>query len=222
MARRSLDYVKTLVVTSRVPLIKQWKDEFGKAGRGVDYMCIQSAYKSKKEYDLLIVDEIHRALSTKYRDVFKNIKYKYILGLTATEPETEESAAVLAQNCPVVYKKHLREVVEAGILPQFTIYNVAVPLDGKEKAKYKIFSNQFEQAAIELNRMRLKSSELSKKYGNPFDMASFFKDAKEDSPLRRSARKFWSGMSMRKAVVYSNPSKLDVVRQIINQFPNKK
>lgn len=221
MARRSLDYARTLVITSRVPLIKQWKDEFGNAGRGVDYLCIQSAYKKKGHYDLVIVDEIHRSLSDKYSAVFENISYKYILGLTATVPEKDDALRLLDKYCPVVYRKEVHEAVAAGVLPEFEIINVAVGMDRKDKAKYGIFTTQFEQAAVELNRMRMRNEELRRKYASAFDMASSLKFATNDSPARRAARKFWSGMTMRKQVVYANPKKLEAVKLIIEKFPGK-
>lgn len=122
----------------------------------------------------------------------------------------------------MVYEKHLSEVVDAGILPQFEIYNISVPFDSKSKAKYRIFTSQFEQAAIELTKIRSKNPDLAKKFGNPFDMASHFRNATSDSNLRKAARRFWSGMSMRKTVVYTNPNKLSVALELIKKYPGKK
>lgn len=221
MAMRSLGKPKTLVVTSRVPLIKQWAEEMGWA-ENVEYMCIQSAYKHNGEYDLVIVDEIHRSLSATYRQIFVNVKCEYILGLTATVPHEPQAKEYLNEVCPIIYEKHLDEIVTEGILPQFRIHNVGVPLVGKEKAKYKLFSTQFEIATIELSKHRLKDPSLSDRYKNVFDLARDFKDSNIKSNLRDAAKRFWSGMSMRKLVVYNNSEKFKVALSIIDLFPNKR
>lgn len=218
---KSFGKPKTLVVTSRVPLIKQWAEEMGWPSN-VEYMCIQSAYKHKGEYDLLIVDEIHRSLSPSYRQLFTNVRADYVLGLTATKPEDPETLKFLNKVCPVVYEKRLDEIVEQGILPKFAIFNIGVPLVGKEKAKYTLFSNQFEIAAIELSKHRLKDPSLSQKYKSAFDLAKDFKDSAIKSSLRDAAKRFWSGMTMRKFVVYNNSEKVRAAIEIMNFYPKKK
>ncbi len=189
MARKSLGNPKTLVVTSRVPLIEQWKKEFGNA-EGIDYLCIQSAYKLKGEYELIIVDEIHRSLSSKYRSLFSNVSADYLLGLTATKPQDEDTLEFLNKVAPIVYEKVLSEIINDEILPEFKIINVEIPLTGKEAAKYKLFDGQFSQGLVELSKARSKSSLLSYKYSNTFDMAKDLRLLPSDSPIRKSARKF--------------------------------
>ena len=138
----------------------------------------------------MIVDEIHRSLSDKYRSLYENVKYDHILGLTATKPQSEEAVKLLDEVCPIVYEKVLSDMVEGGVLPEFKIMNLEVPITGKEAAKYKLFDGQFTQGLIELSRARAKSSLFSYKYSNAFDMAKELRLLPKDSPIRKSAKKF--------------------------------
>ncbi len=104
MAYRSMELpLKTLVVTSRIPIVHQWKQTFEEMfgiKEQIDYLCIQSAYRVQGEYDLVIIDEVHRALSPEYRKVFENIKTKALICLTATVPEEAEYNEFLHKVCP--------------------------------------------------------------------------------------------------------------------------
>ena len=138
----------------------------------------------------MIVDEVHRSLSDNYKSLYDNIKYNNVLGLTATKPQAEGALELLGEVCPIVYERGLSDMVEGGILPEFKIMNLEVPLTGKEAAKYKIFDSQFSQGLIELSKARAKSSFLAYKYSNAFDMAKELRLLPKDSPLKKSASKF--------------------------------
>lgn len=190
MARVSLGNPKTLVITSRVPLIKQWQDEFGTEVSNIDFLCIQTAYKIIADYDLVIIDEVHRSLSPKYRAVFENITYKWILCLTATKPKEQEYLDVLYKYAPIRYEKTLHEAVDSQVLPDFTIINCEVPFAKEQKYKYAMWDKQFHEAVISIMRMRHADESLSRKYKSAFEIAKDFKDAKENSPLKQMSRQF--------------------------------
>ena len=122
----------------------------------------------------------------------------------------------------MVYSKTLVEVIENKVIPEFTIYNLEVPLSPKAGGRYKIFDSQFNEGNIILNRI-LNSNELYKyKYSNVFDLARNNVNS-EDKALAQACKKYWGGMQMRKNVVYSNPAKLIATRQIIDYIgPERK
>lgn len=216
---------KTLVITSRIPIVHQFQKLFSEQlgnTDGIDYLCIQSAYKYVSEYDLVIIDEVHRALSLEYRKVFQNIKAKSLLCLTATLPDDEEYQDFLNSVCPVVYEKHLMEVVEKGILPKFSIYNLSVPMAKSLAGKYRVFDNNFNYANIKLSAMRAKDPILSYKYRNVFDLAKY-EQKSSDKELAKACTGYWSSMQMRRMVVYNNTVKIGVAQQIIEKFgPERK
>lgn len=223
MAYRSFEEApKTLVITSRIPIVYQWKEAF-EGVSNIDYLCIQSAYKYIGDYDLVIIDEVHRALSPEYRKVFESITTKALICLTATLPQDEEYVEFLEKVSPVVYSKHLSEVVEYGVIPKFAIYNLEVPLDRSLRGKYARFDSNFASAVITLTKMRRDSATLTYKYASIFDLAREVSKDTEDSPLRRAAKQYWGGMQMRKLVVYNNSEKIKTTKYILENIgPNRK
>lgn len=115
------------------------------------------------------------------------------------------------------------EVVERGILPKFNIYNLEVPLAKNLTGKYKVFDNAFNVALIKLNKIKAQSPHLSYKYSNVFDIARNEQYNKEDKALRQVCKQYWSGMSMRRLVVYNNTAKIPITKILIDRFsPHRK
>lgn len=214
MAVKNLHPSSTLVVTSRVNLIEQWKEEMDYPG--IDYMCINSAYKVSGKYDLLIVDECHRSTSESYRSIYKNIQYNKLMCLTATL--TEQAAAVLGSIAPTVYTKGLDEVRgNTKVVAPFEVYNYVVDMDQKTGFKYKKFNDMFMEATIKLSKM--KGSDFSSIY----DLARHYSGLKEPAELVKYSKQYWSSMSMRRNVLHHNLSKIKVAHDIINALgPHRK
>lgn len=205
--------------------MEQWYNEFLKWDYDVDkveFMCIQSAHKLNKEYDLMIVDEIHTALSEVYSNVFLNIKSRQLLGLTATVPEDAIVREVLNNHCPVVYTKTLKEIDKTGgIIAKTTTYNLPVKLNRKEKAKYNTFNEQFHRATMQIAMLKKDIIEL--KDINVFDIAKEYSKKKDgNEQLQKQAKAYWSAMTMRKWVCYNAESKIPIVKEILKKFPERK
>lgn len=188
-------------------------------------MCIQSAHKEYSEYDLMIVDEIHTSLSPIYSGIYRNIKSTQRLGLTATPPEDEEAAKLLAEVCPIVYTKSLKEIDEiGGIIAKTTTYNLPIKLNRKDKAKYNTFNEQFHRATMQIGIIKKEREDL--KSMNVFDIVKEFATkkniSKDDEFLQKQAKAYWSAMTMRKWVCYGAESKIDTVIKILEKFPDRK
>jgi len=216
MAYQDLGKPRTLVVTSRLPILNQWKEVM--TGTNIKFMCIQSAYKHKGYYDLVIIDEVHRSLSPKYREVFSGIKAKHLMCLTATLPEEAEYVEFLAKTCPVIYEKKLKDALKDEMVPQFEIYNFSVPLHKTISGKYKLFDNKFTQSMIKLTRILMDNPKLKSKYKNVFELAQAAQWASFDKETQGLCKSYWAGMTMRKQLVYSNPAKLKAIRDILNHM----
>jgi len=184
----------------------------------------------------MIVDEIHTALSPIYSQVFENVKYTQLLGLTATEPENVESLMVLQKVCPVIYKQTLKDISKTeGIIAKTTTYNLPIKLNKKDKAKYNLFNEQFHKATMEISieKKRLLDEPLSEKLSeilkkSVFDIAKYFSRQKLDNldkdyhRLQKLSKKYWSSMTMRKWVCYGAESKIPVVQEILDKYPERK
>ena len=154
--------------------------------------------------------------------MFSSVKYKHIICLTATLPEEEEYREFLNTVSPIIYSKTLTEVVEGKIIPDFSIYNLEVPMSNRAHYMYKVFDSQFNEANIKLNRMLSSNPLYQEKYTSVFDMARVNTGNLKDPELQKVCKKYWGGMQMRKNVVYNNPSKLIMTRTIMAQFPDRK
>lgn len=183
-------------------------------------MCTKSAYRLNKHYDLLIIDEIHTALSPVYRSIFANISYNQILGLTATVPDDLEYQSVLDLFCPIVFRKTLSDVINKGIVAESRIFNIPVKMNRRDSARYKIFNQQFNRAKMELSILKTTMPHLQGI--SVFDIAKAFNGDKEKNDLVKYSKMFWSGMTLRKMTCYNAESKIPAVKEILAAFPNKK
>jgi len=203
----------------------EWPNEFRKWGcehllEYVQVECIQTAYNYDNTYDLVIVDEIHTTLSEQYGKFYERNNYKYILGLTATIPEKKDKQELLDELCPVVYYISLDQAVNDKLVAPYQIFNLGVPLPKGKKWLYNKFSADMTSASKTLYA-KIKVPNSKYKGKTPFDLANEHANDK-DSPLYDLAKKFWSGMTMRKMVAYNNANKIQTIIDIVKHFPKFK
>lgn len=211
-----------LILVPNIPLISQWRAQFklwGYDDTNVDIKCIKGVYNKSFTYDLLIIDEIHTSLSTEYSKLFTNIKYEQILGLTATLPHRQDHKTILDKHCPVIFTKTVKEALEAEAISDFKVYNVAVSLSKKDAALYRLYNGKWLQAQSEILAYKKTQGidDLS-----TFDIARIYSKNKEKDRINIVSRSYWSAMTMRKYVCYNSSSKINVVLEIIRNFPDRK
>lgn len=200
----------------------QWVEEMVKwdvyhLSDRIDIECINTAHKILEEYDLIILDEIHKMLSDEFGKVH-SIKTKYKLGLTGTPPEhNDEYMKRLNEWCPVIYTKTIKEGVELGILSPYIIKNIPVSFTRKERWLYKKFDEEYNKAVKEIHKWRINQNIKD----SIFDLASKFSKDKEH-PLNKASKAYWSFMSMRKWTCFKAIKKLDKCVELIKEEPLKK
>src|SRR5690606_25442833 len=95
----------------------------------IDVYIINSAVNlESQDCTLLILDEIHKYLSSTFRNVFKVFRYKYILGLTASIDWTDPRTRILDKLCPVIYTIPMEECLRNGWVAPYVVYNVGVEM----------------------------------------------------------------------------------------------
>ena len=185
-------------------------------------LIINSASKKEIECDLFIIDECHRALSPKMRNVFSCIKYKKLLCLTATLPKEQEYVDFLYSVCPLVYKQTMTAVMDMDkVVSDFQVINLETDIDFETKKKYRLFQSQFQQASIELAGLKRITPELFE-FKSLFDIAKTYSNKSEPAEVVKAAKAFWWAMSMRKRVLYENKHKIKVVAELIKKHPDRK
>ena len=73
-----------IIVVPTITLKEQWESKLGGLLNNCTVLVINTVIKEVNNCDLLIIDEIHRVFADTFKEVFKCVGYKYILGLTAT------------------------------------------------------------------------------------------------------------------------------------------
>jgi superfamily II DNA or RNA helicase len=130
--------VNTLVLVHRQQLLDQWRERLalflglpaqsiGQIGGGktvqtgcVDVAVIQSLYRHDEvkdfvaEYGQVIVDECHHLAAFSFEQVMKQVKAKYVLGLTATPTRQDGHHPIIYMQCgPLRFHLSAKAMTEA-------------------------------------------------------------------------------------------------------------
>jgi len=146
--------VNTLVLVHRQQLLDQWQarlamflnlpaKSIGQIGGGkndpsgcVDVAIIQSSHDKAgvkdfvAEYGQVIVDECHHLSAFTFEQVMKQVKAKYVLGLTATPERKDGHHPIIYMQCgPIRYKLSARSMTasspfEHEVIPRLTEFCV--------------------------------------------------------------------------------------------------
>lgn len=176
----------------------------------------QSAYKWKdKEFDIVIADEYHFAMSPMYSKFFKNNKYERLVGLSATlkdnvtyeeEDATYSKLDLINKYCPVVYTYNINQSQIDGTSRDKIIFVINHRLDMVEKnilagSKAKPFK-QTEQAAYNY-------------WDSSFKKALFLPEGeKKKWRIIQTSRK-------RAEILYTAPSKRKVIKKLTQALKSK-
>jgi len=197
----AMEAIKLLPKASKILFLAEVKDrekelrneaKKWKVSHKVDFLCYQSAYKLKKQkYDLVIADEIHDSLTTKYSEFYTNNQFSYILGLSATvdanawadEDNEITKGDMIKIVAPICYTYNIDDGQRDGTSRKLNIHVIRHKLDMKNKnvkagnkkkpfmqtewSAYQYWSKQMAQAFympenIKLFRIRTSSAARAK------------------------------------------------------------
>lgn len=96
-------------------------------------MVINTAVKERRQYNVIILDEIHRYASDVFSLIFKNVGYKYILGLTATFERLDGKETLIAKYCPVIDTITLEDALMNGWVAPYIEYEVLIDVENIEE-----------------------------------------------------------------------------------------
>jgi superfamily II DNA or RNA helicase len=151
--------VNTLVLVHRQQLLDQWQERLGmflglpseaighigggKTDRtgNLDVAVIQSLYRKDEvmdfvaEYGQVIVDECHHISAFTFEQVMRQVKAKYVVGLTATPTRKDGHHPIIYMQCgPVRFNMSARTMTETTpfehkVIPRYTEFRMAPELD---------------------------------------------------------------------------------------------
>lgn len=179
----------------------------------IEIQCIQTVYKYEhKDYDLVILDELHALVSEQYSLLLKNNTFECIIGLTATI-EDEIKKQIVDHYCPVVHETSIDRALSLGLISPFKIYNLAVPLTKEEDTKLKSINYLYGKA----------SNTLGGRF-EAFDNAQIYRQRQyKDShkELYEASVLFWAQMQYRRKLLINATNKALVAKDIVDKFPDR-
>lgn len=210
----------TIIIVPTQELKKQWTGHIKTHGlMNTEVVIINTAIKKKLECHLLILDEIHRYAAKTFQKVFSTISYKFIQGLTATFERSDNKHYLVERLCPVIYQMSVKEAKKKDYISDFEIYNLGISMSGADQTHYTDLKNKFNYYfswfEFDFNRAKLCLSDrvYTAHYATKRNTTS------ED--VRVKAINFFRVMGARKQFLYTNSSKLSVIKQILDEYPLK-
>lgn len=211
-------------------LEKQWKAhiEENALQLNVEVLIINTAAKNGGQCDFLIIDEIHTAGANLLIQVFETVKYKLILGLTATFERLDERHTLIAKYCPIVDTVTLREAQLNGWVSEYKEYLVLI--DVEDINVYQDYNKQFTEHYEFFNYDFKLAMSMVGKDGLKNKLEYRDELCKGDASLKKDMLKaisyhangFIRAIQARKKFVYEHPEKIRLAQEIIKHRPDSK
>lgn len=143
--RKRYPELNVLVLVPTSALQSQWIEKLTENDvlRNTTVQVMMGASQRKYECDLLIIDECHRINSEVLSNVFNVVKYKAILGLTATFERLDGRDRILAKYAPVCDEIPIEVAMANGWVSPYKDY--VVILNVPDIATYKEYNREFQE-----------------------------------------------------------------------------
>lgn len=205
-------------------------------------MVVNTAITKRWKVDLLIIDEEHRVAADSFKNIFDVVKYKLILGLTATLERLDGKEEIIKKYAPICDTIPLELALLNGWISKYSEYQVLIEVDDIDT--YKEYDREFQQHFEFFdrnfplimdkdngllskknglaNRLRLRDAMCPPQYDRDGNLIN---DADRKAMLRDitfHATAFNRAMQARKAFINNHSKKLEIVRKIIQARPTSK
>ena len=229
--RKRYPELSVIVVVPTDVLRTQWLEQLDE--RGLGWNCkvqiINTASKTIDQCDLLILDEVHKFAADQFSHVFKTVKYKHVLGLTATIERLDGKHELIKKYCPVVDTVTIEVAKANGWVSEFTEYQVIITAEdidtyreyNKEFVKhFEFFDFDFGLAMSMIGQSGLKNrlnyrDQLCPN-GSKEDKSKVLKE------IMYHSMGFMHALQNRKKFIHNHPQKIEVAREIIKYRADKK
>lgn len=223
--------LKVLIVVPTDNLKIQWQSQLDNWDLlfNSNVEIINTVIKHNWDIDILVLDEIHRYASNCFQEVFNKVKYKYILGLTATLERLDGKHVLIEKYCPVIDEILQQEALINNWISPFTEYQVLLDVD--DISYYKKLNGEFvphlEFFGFDFN---LAMSMIGKTgYLNRIKYRDFLykgNSKTEKSNVLKNITIHATGLirvlQARKSFINNHPKKLEIARKIIEAYKDRK
>lgn len=223
--------IRTLVVVPTELLKNQWIAILDSTGLGLntEVQVVNTTAKNGYECDLLIIDEIHRTAADTLQFIFSKVKYKLILGLTATLERLDGRHTIIEKYCPVVDSVSIELAKLSGWVSDFTEYQVIISVEDIETYKeynkefvkhFEFFNFDFGLVMSMVGKDGLKNRlNYRNQICHSFDKSALSEALKM---ITYHSTAFMRALQARKKFIHNHPDKLKVAREIISRRSDKK
>lgn len=193
-------------------LKEQWEEQLQAwcLSENVRVEIINTVVKSQWDYDLLIIDEVHRTATETFSKVFNCVHYKNILCLTGTLERLDGKEVYIECHAPVCDRITLQEAEENGWIAPHKEYLVLLDVDLTEYNQLtKTFNSCFAQFGFDFNLAMSCATNIitCRKTAKQMGVAP--------NTLMGVAQKWMKCMRLRKEFIYNHPKKMEVAKRIM-------
>ena len=223
---------RILVVVPTTTLRSQWQSKIDEEGFlfNTEVQVINSVIKNNWTCDFLILDECHRYNSSDFSQIFNKVKYKLILGLTATFERLDGKHIIMQKYCPIVDNISFMECLANGWVSEYKEYLVLIDVDNLEEYKkvnkewtehYEFFQFDFDLAMSMVKKDIGWRNKLA--YRDAICVNTDENKKKEVlQAINFHSARFMQTMQLRKSFIYNHPKKIEIARKIIEARSDKK
>lgn len=211
--------LKVLVIVPTDTLKEQWQRTLAK--NHLLPICkveiINTVLNNTYNVDLLVLDEAHRYASSESLNLFQLVRYRYVLGLTATFERLDGRHELLTPYIPICDVITLQDALKNGWISNYRKYKVLIKVDMTQYQEYNIkfqqifsfFGHDF-KLVMELIKSKNKVKVWAKRNG------------KEEGVVRGYLTQFMRYLKLRKSFVMSHPKKFELANKILDYRKDKK
>lgn len=225
-------YFRVFVVVPTTTLKKQWQTQIDDWGFtfNTEVQVINSVIKHNWTCDLLIIDECHRVNSNDFSKIFNCVKYKLILGLTATFERLDGKHIIMQKYCPIIDRVTFAEALANNWVANYKEYIVLIDVDNIDEYKninkewiqhYEFFQYDFDLAMSMCKPGVGWKNKLA--YRDTIYTGNDVNKKKEIlKEINFHSVRFTQLMQQRKSFINNHPKKIEIAKKIINARLDKK
>lgn len=219
-----------MVIVPTELLKNQWISELDQWGLGLntEVKVMMGASKQQYKCDMLVIDEAHRVNSEVIANIFQVVKYKLILGLTATFERLDGRHEILAKYAPVCDTITMQDALMNNWVSKYHDYVVLIDVEDIDiyKKYNKEFVEHFEFFQFDFNKAMsmLGKDGLHNRLAYRDELCKNNPEQKKEilKAIMYHATGFIRAIQSRKKFVQEHPEKLRLAELIINSRNNQK
>ena len=215
---------KVLIVVPSDPIKIQWMEKLQEWGLSADVQTMHMTSHNTYECDFLVIDEVHKIAAPTLYSTFENVKYKIILGLTATYERLDGRDILLAKHAPIVDEITVTEAIQNNWLNDYREYLILIEPDDIEEYNkinkefiehFSFFDYNFGTAMKMATDWKARASLAKSK-----SSGGNFKDVNKQILIH--AMGFSRTLQARKKYINNHPKKIELTNLILEHRQDKK